>query len=262
MTDTTNVELGCISPAQNQAPPKYFVAIDLETTGLDPYRHGICQIGGAVFNAKGELVSGFDRDTCPGPYLVYEGEDVDSRYRDPIFVSAEALSVNGFKLSRIENAEPLSYVLREFLAWLQPYSGQTPIAVFHNAPFDCSFLQYAFRKHSVDPGRLLRRTRDTATMSPDVYGEDNYPRSLEEICKREGIEKVNNHDAFHDALATGKAFFSLKAKLDARRPTALESYAESIAAAMSRINSGVSATWPRLGESFGGPYYGGAMGWH
>lgn len=214
-----STESGCASPAAQAAPPKYYVSIDLETTGLDPNKNGIIQIGACVFNAQGELVTVFVSDCLPGTSFVNEEAVWDDMAPHTIVISKQALEVNGFTLGRIYNAPPISMVLDDFMIWLQPFSGQTPIAVFHNAPFDVGFLNVAFQRAGIDPGRLLRRVRDTATMSPDVYGEDNYPRSLEEICKREGIEKVNNHDGLHDALATGKAFFTLKTKLDARRPT-------------------------------------------
>jgi DNA polymerase III epsilon subunit-like protein len=110
--------------------------------------------------------------------------------------------------------------LPEFLKWKDQFSGQTPVAIFHNAPFDVGFLQAAFERYELDAGRFLRRVRDTATMSPNVFGEKDYPRSLEEICKRLNIVKLGNHDALHDALATHKAFFAMKKILDERRPAA------------------------------------------
>jgi DNA polymerase-3 subunit epsilon len=210
------------SIATTAAPPQYYVSIDLETTGLDPHTNGICQIGACVFNASGELVTVFVSDCCPSSDFINEEAVYPFMPEHVIVVTKEALELNGFTLERIYDAPGIGYVLQKFLNWLKPYSGQTPIAVFHNAPFDVGFLKRSFARAGIDPGRLLRRVRDTATMSPDVYGEGNYPRSLEEICKREGIEKVNNHDGLHDALATGKAFFSLKAKLDDRRPGTVE----------------------------------------
>lgn len=187
---------------KTEAPPRYYIGIDTETTGVDCERHGICQIGAVACNASGEIVSTFSTDVCP-PYMC--------------LIDDSALEVNKFTYKRIANAPDEWDALRAFIDWTKPLSGQTPVPVFQNAPFDVGFLNVAFRRQGVDPGRLFRRVRDTATMSPDVWGEDDYPRSLQAICQRLGIEQQGAHDALHDALNTIKAFFGMKAILDARR---------------------------------------------
>lgn len=251
----------CNSPSPT--PPQHYVAIDTETTGLDSDKNGIIQLGAVVFNQTGELVSVFVSDAYPG---VLEWEDASLHYAHKVVVSRQALEVNGFTINRIEKAPSLGTVLQNFMKWLQPFSGQTPVAIFKNAPFDCGFMQKAFRKCNVDPGRLFRRVRDLDTQAPDVFGEHNYPRSLEEICKKLEIEKVNNHDALHDALATGKAFFKMKAILDSRRP--VEISGAILADIIEKYNG---FAWPKptasgssvsSAEGLSGPWYGGNMHAH
>ena len=179
-------------------PPPVYIGVDTETSGLDCDKHGLLQIGAAATSATGFLLDVFKYDVDPG-FVEFD---------------EKALEINGFTSDRIRLAPRRGLVAKEFGKWLDSFGNV--ILVFHNAPFDVAFLQQAFRAEGV-PLDHFRRVRDTATMSPDVYGESNYPRSLKNICEKLGIVNAKEHDAFADAYATIQVFHRMRQILDDRR---------------------------------------------
>jgi len=97
--------------------PNVYVAIDLETTGLDPERDAIIEIGAVRF--RGDQVLGtFESLVNPGR---------------PIPYSIQPLT--GIKPDDVRHAPPLASVLPR----LRRLVGDQPI-VGHNVGFDLSFL--------------------------------------------------------------------------------------------------------------------------
>ena len=78
------------------------VWLDLETTGLDPKRHGILEIG-AIMEIDGKKVGQFQTYIKPAPELITE---------------AEALGVNGIAPEDIEKFPTEAEALREFQDWM------------------------------------------------------------------------------------------------------------------------------------------------
>ena len=95
-----------------------FVALDLETTGLDPQRAEIIEIG-AVKVEKGEIKAQFDQLVRPeGP------------------LPPAITRLTGISEDMVRRSPPLSQVIPFFTDFIQEF----PL-VIHNAPFDLSFLQ-------------------------------------------------------------------------------------------------------------------------
>jgi DNA polymerase-3 subunit alpha (Gram-positive type) len=161
-----------------------FVAIDLETTGLNPYKHEIIEIGAVSFS-----LNGLEKDFS---ILVRPERKMDPKARAVHQISAEELATNAVSLK-----EGLSAFM-EFLpdgCW-----------VFHNAPFDLAFLKQAFgavklpwpHRHYYDHLQLSRKLR-TERMS----------HSLDSIKRELGIKTGQSHRALADARATALAFTHL-----------------------------------------------------
>lgn len=147
-----------------------YVAIDLETTGLDPQRDAIIEIGAVKF--RGEEVLGTWSN------LVNPGR--------PIPPQIEQLT--GITDQDVRQAPPLQALARSFVR----FAGQHPV-VAHNAKFDLGFL----RRHG-----LLRENLPIDTFELASILMPHAARySLGRLADSLGIRFVTRHRALDDAKA-------------------------------------------------------------
>ncbi len=161
-----------------------FVAIDLETTGLNPYRHEIIEIGAVAFT-----LDGLERDFS---ILIRPERKMDPKARAIHQISAEELATNAVSLEEGVTA---------FMQFMTEGSW-----VFHNAPFDLAFLKQAFS--SVKRPWPNRSYYDHLQLSRKLRSE-RVSHSLQSIKKELGIETGQAHRALADARATALAFTNL-----------------------------------------------------
>ena len=163
-----------------------FIALDLETTGLDPLAHEIIEIGLVRFSA---------------------GEPQERRawlVRPERPLPPEGLAVSGISREELARAPRLVEVLPGVLEEL---AGATVVA--HNAPFDRAFLAAAARRL----GLRLPRARwvDTLALARALW-----PRrsgySLAALKKELGLPG-QGHRALPDAEAAGWVFLALLSRL-------------------------------------------------
>jgi len=124
--------------------PSDFVAFDLETTGKNPRRDEIIEIG-AVKVRRGEEIGAFSSFVKP------EGK-----------ISPEIVGITGITPEMVKNAPPAAEALAAFLRFIEDHT-----LVAHNVPFDLAFLRNQARL-------LLGRefacdTEDTLTMARWLY---------------------------------------------------------------------------------------------
>jgi len=161
-----------------------FIAIDLETTGLNPYRHEIIEIGASAFSLAG-ITEDFS-------VLVKPEKKMDPKARAIHQISVEEIA---------QNAVPLAEGLQAFVKFLPDGAW-----VFHNAPFDLAFLKQAFQ--AVKLPWPQRSYYDHLQLSRKLRPE-RVSHSLESIKKEIGIDTGKAHRALADAQATALAFTNL-----------------------------------------------------
>ncbi|MCX7632268.1 MAG: 3'-5' exonuclease [Turneriella sp.] len=161
-----------------------FVAIDLETTGLNPYRHEIVEIGAVAFSLTG-LGNEFS-------VLVRPENKMDPRARAVHQISSEELA---------SKAVSLEEGIHSFVQFMGEGTW-----VFHNAPFDLAFLKRAFEKLKLP--WPLRYYFDHLQLSRQLRAERE-SHALSAIKKELGIETGQAHRALADAKATALAFTHL-----------------------------------------------------
>lgn len=121
----------------SHVPPK-FVVFDLETTGLDPTRHEIIEVGAIRVNRDSDLHEANGRFEFSG--LGFQAL-VKPRRRIPKRIT----QINGISQDMVDKeGEPLEAVLKDFAAFI----GDLPLVSF-NAAFDMGFLQNAARRHNI-----------------------------------------------------------------------------------------------------------------
>lgn len=157
-----------------------FVAIDLETTGLDDDKDEIIEVALVRF-VNGEATQTFD---C----LVKPAQEV----RPFIY------TLTGIQPQELASAKPFAEVAAEVLAFI----GDAPI-VAHNASFDARFLKYAlsrvgipFENHPVYDTLLLSR----------IVWQSVANHRLETLIASLGIPMEPAHRALPDAKACGQIF--------------------------------------------------------
>lgn len=105
--------------------------MDLEMTGLNPFQHGVIEVGMMVMNEKFDIMDELLIDLCPPPSIT---------------IDREALAYNGFTLDRI--ARGISY--EEFCDMFQGFyatyfsSENKPILVGQYITADIVFLTSVF----------------------------------------------------------------------------------------------------------------------
>ena len=108
------------------------IVVDIETSGLDPYKNSILSIGAVDFSN-------------PERQFYQECQmEKDKEYVE------EALKVNGFKKEELNDPKKktLESILNEFLEWMEPIENKTIGG--HNVNFDAGFLNYSFKRYNLN----------------------------------------------------------------------------------------------------------------
>lgn len=158
-----------------------YVCIDLETTGLDPKRDKIIEIG-AVKVEKGEITEEWNAFVNPGRKL-----------------EKRIVELTGIRDGQLADAKKIPEILPEFFEFLGDH-----VLLGHFVLFDFSFLKkaavnerLAFERQGVDTLKIARK-----------YLKDLESRSLGTLCKYYGIPHTA-HRALEDARATAALFQKL-----------------------------------------------------
>lgn len=146
-----------------------YVAVDLETTGLDPKRDKIIEIG-AVRVEAGEITADFE--SFVNPYRLLE---------------ARTKSLTGIRDRDVADARGIDAVLPGFLN----FAGELPL-LGHRIIFDYSFLKRA----AVNQGEEFARAGiDTLTLARLFMPEDE-KKNLKAACGWFGVEQKETHRAW------------------------------------------------------------------
>jgi DNA polymerase-3 subunit epsilon len=187
------------------------VFLDVETTGLDPKRHGVIQVA-AIMDIDGVAVDRIDLKIRPASSCACD---------------AKALEVSGSTIEMIRDYPHEADQFREFLGWLSRHIDKftkTDKAFFsgYNSPFDVEFMRQLFERNgdkyfgswfwsgTIDVmGLALLRLRSDreqmenfklGTVANWVLGLDEFERITAEI----GL-----HNAMTDIELTREIFYKL-----------------------------------------------------
>ena len=167
-----------------------FVVFDFETTG---------------FNAAGG-----DQIIEVGAVMLKDGNIIDrfSELIDPMRPLPEKITeITGINDEMLKGKDSEETVIKRFVEWYKSY----PL-VAHNAKFDMSFLDMAFKKYNL--GEVKNTVVDTLELSRAL--DNNYNRhSLSAIVKRYDVEFDENshHRGVYDAEATALVLNKMIKKL-------------------------------------------------
>lgn len=169
-----------------------FLAIDLETSGLDSTQNEIVSIGWVCISQGGLLLNTAEHHII----RAYKGVGSSAKYH--LIRDAE-----------VENGESIERVMMHLLDSL---SGR--IAIFHNAKFDIEFLDRASR--SIYGSELIIPAVDTMQLERDMFRRMNRTYSVNDLrlykCReRYNLPQYSAHNALIDAIATAELYMAMMA---------------------------------------------------
>ena len=176
-----NWEPSASAARESAAAERIFVAIDLETTGLDAGSDSIIEIGAVRFQGGREL------------------ERFDQLVKPPKSIPPRITQITGIRNSDVTDKPTIEQVQAELLAFV---GSDVAGVIAHSATFDIGFLKAA----GIDFHRPVYDTLELSQML--LPGRASY--SLGELVQTLGIDATPNHRALQDALATAELFRRLR----------------------------------------------------
>jgi DNA polymerase III epsilon subunit-like protein len=167
------------------------VYVDTETSGIDPTRHAVIEVGAIVVSPDGQAIARYSALANPGEQALVNS--------DP-----RAFEVNGIDLAAVRSAKPSADVAAEFRAWLDTYE-----AMLHAFPnsFEQGFLMRGpwiiTRPWGPCIMTLAQEEMGRAGVLPLVYGKPKYPKLIEAAAFYK-VPVPRSHRALPDAVTTAR----------------------------------------------------------
>ena len=172
--------------------------IDLETTGLNPEKHEIIEIGCLIARQKDRGVQ--------GP-LVEKIEEFEIKVKPTHIETAdrEALRICGYNEADWVFAVDLKQALLQLAEMTK-----SSIMVGHNVSFDWVFLEKAFEETGVSPEFHYHKIDTIALSFAKLYDNPDAQKfSLRALCELLNIKNEKAHTALSDVRATFELYKKL-----------------------------------------------------
>jgi DNA polymerase-3 subunit epsilon len=185
--------------------------VDVETTGLDPKRHGITQLS-AIVSIDGEMVDKFDCKMRPSVK-----DEIDPEALKVQGVTEAELRAKGTdRLGPNKAFDAFLYFMGQHI---DQFDKSDKFTLYeYSVGFDINFISEWFRKQGNNYWGSYQNFRPVHVLAIVRYLDSlnanriaNLPNlKLETVCKEFGVEIDNPHDAMCDCIA----LFNLWDKLD------------------------------------------------
>lgn len=175
-----------------------YVALDLETTGLDPSYDEIIEIG-AVRVKDNRVVDSFSSLVMPTPY---EYLDEDTGEYVTSYVSDFISELTGITDDMLSTAPSIDVVLPTLLNFV----GDS-IVIGHNVNFDINFI--CDTRTKLYGSSFMNDFIDTMRLSRRLFPEERHHR-LKDVIKRFHLANKVEHRALGDAIQAHKCYEHLK----------------------------------------------------
>ncbi len=152
-----------------------FVVVDIETTGLNPKKDGITEIGAVKIVGK-EIVDTFSCFVNPG-----------------VPIPPDIVKLTGITDEMVRDAPTIEEVLPRLLEFFGD-----AVLVAHNAPFDLGFIKEKCRRIGA---RISNPILDTLSLSRELFN-DIKRHSLDVVAQYLSVPQQRHHRALDDAKTT------------------------------------------------------------
>jgi len=166
-----------------------YISVDVETAGPNPGQYSLLSIGACLV---------FE----PAKTFYVELQPVNNAF------TAEALQISGLEMDKLEaRGLPPEEAMRQFSDWVLQTTptGQQPIFVALNAPFDWMFAADYFHRY-LGRNPFGHKALDMKAFYMGMRGIHWDATGFEDITKHFHIEQSLNHHALQDAIAQAKLF--------------------------------------------------------
>lgn len=164
--------------------------IDIETTGLNPIKHEIIEIGCVITTSLLEVIEEFELKIKP--------EHIEDA--DPV-----SLKISHYDVTLWKKA----YTLQKALKILSE-KVKDCIMVGHNVAFDSGFLEHAYGETGVINSMHYHKLDTISIAWAKLHREPDLEHfSLRELCVRFGIKNADAHTGLGDARATFELYKKL-----------------------------------------------------
>lgn len=172
----------CIISNEENFKDNNFIVFDLETTGVNPHKNKIIEIG-AVRVKGNDIVDKFHSFVDP---------EID--------IPSEITEITGIRDDMVKGAKKIEEILPDFIKFISDST-----IVGHNVEFDMGFLRINAEKigHKVENAYV-----DNLDLARSILSDKRKHR-LNDLAKHFNFE-LKHHRALDDAEATAKIFLKLK----------------------------------------------------
>jgi DNA polymerase-3 subunit epsilon len=170
--------------------------VDVETTGFDPEKHEIIELGLVLVRQKGD--AGKEFELIEELEFKIKPEHIDSA--DP-----QALKVNGY--------DPSAWIFGNTLAEaMKAFAIKTEDAIFvaHNVTFDYAFIEKAFKQTEIENKMFYPKIDTISVAFAKLHANPRIDKfRLQKLCEFFGIENARAHSALSDARALYEVYKKL-----------------------------------------------------
>ena len=188
---------------ENQEKRWVYLIIDLEMTGLNPFQHGVIEVGAIALDERFENVGEFFMDLCPP---------------NNVIIDPKALEYNGFTLDRIAMGKSYEEFCDYWDGFYETHFANKPIIVWQFVTADIAFLASIFFNARRDKlyeklGNDIIDTKSIANQANAIarYNKMSLPFKSTSLSKPGGLADVLHitdytaHTAKGDIMATREA---------------------------------------------------------
>jgi DNA polymerase-3 subunit epsilon len=166
----------------------HLIFLDTETTGLDPNKDEIIEIGCVKITDINNLLS----------------EEVFHEYLNPVCdITKEAFNVHGISKEFLKNKPRFSEIVQKLLDFI----GDS-VLIAHNASFDIKFLNKELSR--ADLPIISNKVIDSLGVARQMY--PGMPNGLDALIKRFSMKVRNLHSALEDARILKNVYAAMCSK--------------------------------------------------
>lgn len=182
---------GWLSSRSLKVDERRWVILDVETSGLDPYRDRLLAIAAVAIHLPEDF-------SVP---IIHVRDSFEVVLHQDVFSDKDNILVHGIGVGAQRSGENPVESLRAFETWI----GNAPLLAFH-APFDEAMIQRACQQHL---GKKLPNPWLDIEPLARITHEQVKARSLDEWMSHFGIECAVRHQAAADTFATAELLLQI-----------------------------------------------------